>query len=118
MAHIVISFQKKINSIDALYLLAKVGNRKFEFLFTPLHENKRDFSLILIAIHKYDTYSIVPQNEVGIPTVIALSNARYKVLQRSHLLHDTVQCFELLYFHLWISNTILTHTDNKNYDKF
>ena len=56
MAHIVVSFQKKINSIDALYLLAKVENRKFEFLFTPLQENKRDFSLILNAIHKYDTY--------------------------------------------------------------
>nr|CAH0113760.1 unnamed protein product [Daphnia galeata] len=86
---------KKINSIDALYLLAKVGNRKFEFLFTPLHENKRDFSLILIAIHKYDTYSIVPQNEVGIPTVIALSNARSYVTSkpfrelrlRHHIIH-------------------------------
>jgi hypothetical protein len=79
MAHIVISFQKKVNSIDALYVLAKVGNRKFEFLFTPLHENKKDFSLILNAIHKYDTYGIVSQ-KVGFTAFSFIATILYNVL--------------------------------------
>ncbi|XP_046639809.1 Bardet-Biedl syndrome 5 protein homolog [Daphnia pulicaria] len=43
---------KKLNSTDALYLLAKVGNGRFEFLFTPLLENKTNYSVILNEIHK------------------------------------------------------------------
>ncbi|KAI9554025.1 hypothetical protein GHT06_019297 [Daphnia sinensis] len=46
-------FQKsKRNSADALHILTKIGNDKFEFLFTPLNENKKDFSTILNEIHK------------------------------------------------------------------
>lgn len=47
-------FQKsKRNSANTLHILTKIGNEKFEFLFTPLNENKKDFSAILNEIHKY-----------------------------------------------------------------
>ncbi|KAK4008166.1 hypothetical protein OUZ56_013315 [Daphnia magna] len=44
--------KSKRNSANTLHILTKIGNEKFEFLFTPLNENKKDFSAILNEIHK------------------------------------------------------------------
>ena len=47
-----LKLQNKRNSIDSLYLLSKTTNGKFEFLFTPLSESKKDCASVLTEIHK------------------------------------------------------------------